>query len=252
MDYTVQKLAKISGVSVRTLHYYDEIDLLKPAYVKPNGYRYYREKELLQLQQILFFRELGFELKNIQRILGKGDFDKRAALHAQKKVLQSEIGRMNELIHTIDRTVGHLGGKKKMKEEEMYRGFSQEKQAEYERQVIEYFGEKAKVHIDASKENVKNWMESKEEFEQICLDLADLMKKKRMSFDAIINGCSSSGLQLKRPIFSMANLLWIASWGRHIKNTICRCPNLLLARLPILRRIYDVCVCAGAPCRLGL
>lgn len=178
MDYTVQKLAQISGVSVRTLHYYDQIGLLEPAYIKPNGYRYYREKELLQLQQILFFRELGFELKNIQRILGKGDFDKMAALHAQKKVLQSEIGRMNELIQTIDRTVGHLGGKKKMKDEEMYRGFSQEKQAEYERQVVEYFGEKAKVHIDESKANVKNWTESKEEFEQICLDLADLMKKK--------------------------------------------------------------------------
>jgi DNA-binding transcriptional MerR regulator len=183
MDYTVKKLAKISGVSVRTLHYYDEIGLLQPSYIKPNGYRYYREKELLQLQQILFFRELGFELKKIAQILRKGDFDKMAALHAQKKVLHSEIERMGELIHTIDRTIGHLGGKKKMKEEEMYHGFNQEKQAEYERQVMEYFGEKAKTHIEESKENVKNWnksdwQQSENEFEKICLDLAELMKKK--------------------------------------------------------------------------
>ena len=76
MVYTVTKLAKISGVSVRTLHWYDKVGLLKPSYHGANGYRYYEEEQLLMLQQILFFRELGFELKQIEKILGRGDFDK--------------------------------------------------------------------------------------------------------------------------------------------------------------------------------
>ncbi|HEV8052077.1 MAG TPA: MerR family transcriptional regulator, partial [Parachlamydiaceae bacterium] len=84
MVYTVTKLAKISGVSIRTLHWYDHIDLLKPAYYGANGYRYYEEEQLLILQQILFFRELGFELKQIQKLLARGDFDKIVALSSHR------------------------------------------------------------------------------------------------------------------------------------------------------------------------
>lgn len=65
MAYTVNKLAKCSGVSARTLRFYDEIGLLKPAYVGDNDYRYYEEEQLLMLQQILFYRELGFPLNDI-------------------------------------------------------------------------------------------------------------------------------------------------------------------------------------------
>lgn len=65
MPYTVNKLAKLSGVSVRTLHFYDEVGLLKPAYYVENNYRYYEEEQLLLLQQILFYRELGFQLNDI-------------------------------------------------------------------------------------------------------------------------------------------------------------------------------------------
>src|SRR3954468_13081704 len=76
MAYTVKQVAAMSGVSVRTLHFYDEAGLLKPAYVGAHGYRFYEEPQLLTLQQILFYRELGFELKQIQRILGRADFEK--------------------------------------------------------------------------------------------------------------------------------------------------------------------------------
>ena len=78
MTYTVNQLAKLSGVSVRTLHFYDEIGLLKPAYYGENNYRYYEEEQLLILQQILFFREMGCPLNDIQRILSSNDFDKFA------------------------------------------------------------------------------------------------------------------------------------------------------------------------------
>ncbi len=67
MQFTVKQLSKLAGVSVRTLHYYDEIGLLKPSFIKENGYRYYEEKELLKLQQVLFFRELEFPLEKFDR-----------------------------------------------------------------------------------------------------------------------------------------------------------------------------------------
>src|SRR3982750_821169 len=98
MTYTVKQVAAMSGVSVRTLHFYDETELLKPAYTKSNGYRIYEEPQLLMLQQILFYRELGFELKRIKRILGQASFEKAAALRAHRKVLEENVARIRTLI----------------------------------------------------------------------------------------------------------------------------------------------------------
>src|SRR3989337_1586901 len=114
MAYTVKKLSELSGVTIRTLHFYEEAGLLKPAYYGSNGYRYYEEKELLQLQQILFFKELGFSLKQIEKVLGRGDFDQLAALHSHRKSLIQEREKIGQLIETIDGTIKHLKGKKKM------------------------------------------------------------------------------------------------------------------------------------------
>ena len=123
MAYTVKKLSELSGVSVRTLHFYEEIGLLKPAYYGSNGYRYYEEKELLRLQQILFFKELGFTLKQIQKVIGRSDFDQLAALYSHKKALEREGEKIGLLLKTIDKTIEHLKGKKKMKNEEIFRWF---------------------------------------------------------------------------------------------------------------------------------
>src|SRR5438477_11765700 len=87
MAYTVKQVATISGVSVRTLHFYDEAGLLKPAYHGPNGYRFYEEPQLLILQQILFYREMGFELKQIKEVLGRTDFDIIEALKSHGSVM---------------------------------------------------------------------------------------------------------------------------------------------------------------------
>ena len=124
MAYTVKQVAALSGVSVRTLHFYDETGLLKPAYYGANGYRFYEEPQLLTLQQILFYRELGFELKQIERILGRAEFEKVAALQSHRRVLQKNLARTRTLIETIDKTIKHLKGTKKMKSEEMFLGFS--------------------------------------------------------------------------------------------------------------------------------
>src|SRR4051812_37124152 len=117
MAYTVKQVAGLSGISVRTLHFYDESGLLKPAYVSANGYRHYEEPQLLTLQQILFYRELGFELKQIKRILRRKDFEKVAALQSHRKVLQAGLTRTRSLIETIDKTIKHLKGTEKMKNE---------------------------------------------------------------------------------------------------------------------------------------
>src|ERR1044071_4571502 len=117
MAFTVKQVARMSGVSVRTLRFYDETGLLKPAYHGTNGYRYYEEPQLLMLQQILFYRELGFELKQIKRVLGRRDFEKSAALQSHRKVLEKKLGHTRTLIETIDKTIEHLKGKKKMKSE---------------------------------------------------------------------------------------------------------------------------------------
>jgi DNA-binding transcriptional MerR regulator/quercetin dioxygenase-like cupin family protein len=124
MAYTVKQVAAMSGVSVRTLHFYDETGLLKPAYVGENGYRFYDEPQLLTLQQILFYRELGFELKQIQRILGRADFERIAALQSHREVLRASLARTHKLIATIDKTIQHVEGTKKMTNEEMFAGFS--------------------------------------------------------------------------------------------------------------------------------
>ncbi len=182
MAYTVTKVAKISGVSVRALHWYDEVGLLKPAYYGANGYRYYEEEQLLVLQQILFFRELGFELNQIQRILGSGNFDRIAALSAHRRILAKDVEKTKKLIKTIDKTIEHLKGNKKMKEKELFFGFSKEQQAEYEKQITDRFGEQGKAYIEESKQNAKKWGKKeeekfKEEFNAICQELTQLLKQ---------------------------------------------------------------------------
>jgi len=121
-NYTVSQLAKLSGVTVRSLHFYDELGLLKPAFTAENGYRYYQEKQLLVLQQILFFRELGFELKQIQEIISKRDFDQLSSLQSHKKVLKEKIEHLKTLMTTVDKTINHIQGKNKMSEKELFFG----------------------------------------------------------------------------------------------------------------------------------
>jgi len=139
--YTVKQLSKLAGVSIRTLHYYDEIGLLKPDAYGENGYRYYGESALLRLQQILFFRELDFSLAEIQAILNRPDFDLLHALQVHRKTLRGRIERLERLVHTVDKTIHHLKGEAQMSNNEYYEGFSEEKQKEYEQYVRQRWGD---------------------------------------------------------------------------------------------------------------
>lgn len=146
--YTVSQLARLSGTSVRTLHHYDEIGLLKPASVGENGYRHYGREELLRLQQILVHREFGMSLGDIATLLDSADFDRLGALRQQRDRLEAEADRYHRLARTIARTIAELEGRETIMDKQLYDGISPEKQAEYEAWLIDKYGEPARERIE--------------------------------------------------------------------------------------------------------
>jgi DNA-binding transcriptional MerR regulator len=121
----------MASITPRTLHYYDEIGLLKPTRLGDNGYRYYGEEALLRLQQILFYRELDMPREEIRKIMGRRDFDVLGALHSHKDALHRQAARLNRLIQTVDNTILHLKGKEPMNAKGIFEGFSEEEQEKY-------------------------------------------------------------------------------------------------------------------------
>ena len=100
---TISQVAKLTGVSTRTLQYYDEIGLLKPSEITDSGYRLYNDDTLQELQQILFFKELGFKLTEIKEILQRPDFDRIATFKKQKELLLLKRNRTDRLIQLLER-----------------------------------------------------------------------------------------------------------------------------------------------------
>lgn len=184
-QFTVKEVAEISNVSVRTLHFYDEIGLLKPAFVGENNYRYYEEEQLLLLQQILFYRELGFPLAEIQRVMESPDFNKIQALEAHRTTLAAQNERTHDLIRTIDRTLDHLKKGAPLKETEIYLGFDPTKQAEYEKEIKDKYGDRL---LKESKRRTKNWARADYEnvkigYDQIHREMTVLLERG-VAFDS--------------------------------------------------------------------
>lgn len=140
--YTISQLASYAGVSTRMLRYYDQIGLLSPACRQLNTYRTYGETELLRLQQILFFRELSFDLESIKTILQDPGFDLLTGLEQHRQNLELKARQTLELIQTIDNTIENLKGKRKMEENEYFKGLSPEKQAEYQQYAEQHWDPK--------------------------------------------------------------------------------------------------------------
>lgn len=135
--YSVKQLSNLAGVTVRTLHYYDEIGLLQPTVVQENGYRRYGETAVYQLQQILFYREMGFSLEEIREILQRPNFNLLRALEQHKAALHSRKAHLDRLINTVDQTILHLEGKTSMAEKKLFEVFSEDQQKEYEKEAAE-------------------------------------------------------------------------------------------------------------------
>jgi DNA-binding transcriptional MerR regulator len=152
--FTVKQLSKMAGITPRALRYYDELGLLKPSSIGDNRYRYYNEESLMRLQQIMLYREFDLPLDKIKVIIDRGDFDILNALESHKKELQKRITRMEHLITTVDNTILHLKGKKGMSKKQFFEGFSEEQQAEYEKEAAQMY-DPAIVH--ASNKKWKNY-----------------------------------------------------------------------------------------------
>lgn len=182
MAYTVKELSGLSGVSVRTLHYYDEIELLKPNHIGIDGYRYYEEEQLLRLQQIMFYRELDIPLSEIASLLDRTDHEIAAVLEEHKIKLQNKAFRLQSLIQTIEHTVAHVKGDENMRPEQIYKGFDPEKQENYEYQLVDCYGMEAAENIRQTKKRTTQWTEedyldSQAEADQIYQHLAETIRQ---------------------------------------------------------------------------
>lgn len=206
--YTVKQVAKLSGVSVRALHHYDEIGLLKPAHIGANRYRYYGEDELLRLQQILIHRELDIPLSEIAAILDAPGFDRLATLQGQRDRLEQEARRYAELVQTIDRTIARLKGDRAMQDADLYKGISPEKQAEYEAWLIDRYGGDMPERIETSR---KAWAELTEAEQQTLQD--DLRELEQGLAEGLRRGVPREARSLD-PLLER-HRAWISRmWGR--------------------------------------
>lgn len=141
---TVKELAKAAGVTVRTLHVYDKLGLLKPSVRTEKNYRYYGRDELLRLQQILFYKELGLSLADIGEILDAPGFDLANALAGHKTALQQKQAGIARMIETIDKTILNLQGQMNMTHEELYAGLPREQAEQWRREAQEKWPEQVK------------------------------------------------------------------------------------------------------------
>jgi DNA-binding transcriptional MerR regulator len=230
MHYTVKTLAKASGVSVRTLHYYDEIGLLKPAFYGENHYRYYETEQLLTLQQVLFFRELDIPLNEIQEILSRDNFDKVEALFSHKHILKQKLNRMQMLIKTIDITIAHLKGKMIMNDIEMYEGFDLNKQQEYEKYLLDQ-GILTEKEVHESWKNVKYW--KKEDWEKFHQEGDALNKALALAIKANFLPESTEVQSLIRRHYEWVKCFWTPT-----KTSYVGLGEMYLA-YPDFRQYYD-------------
>ncbi len=187
--YTVKQLSDLAGVSVRTLHYYDSIGVLAPSQVGTNSYRYYDEAALLRLQQILFYREIGLELTQIKEILDSPTFDLRRALQSHRAVLETKIGRLQNLVSTVDETLSYLEGKTKMSKKRLFERFSEEKEQDYTRLARLEHGPK---YVDESVNRWKGY--SKEQQDAIFADAGQIYADM---VDALEAGTSAQSAEVQ-------------------------------------------------------
>lgn len=148
----VKEVADLVGISVRTLHYYDQTGLLTPEGRTESGYRLYSDKDLETLQQILFFRELGFPLKKIKEIIGSPSFDRQEALQLHRKMLLERRKRIDKMIATIDKTMQYVKGEIQMSNKEKFEGFDFSHNP-YEKEARERWGNEA---VDKSNAKLGN------------------------------------------------------------------------------------------------
>jgi len=173
MEYTVQKLGSLAGISTRTLRYYDEIGILKPARINSSGYRIYGQVEVNRLQQIMFYRELGVNLDKIKDIVTSAAFDETTALMEHREKLLAQRQQLDILIANLDKTIENQKGRIKMTDKEKFEGFKKklidENEQKYGKEIREKYGEE---QVKESNKKFQNMTEEQyKEFEKLGEDI---------------------------------------------------------------------------------
>lgn len=166
MEYTISQLAKMAGVTTRTLRYYDQCGLLRPKTVASNGYRMYGQAEIDRLQQIMFFRELGVELSEIERVLADENFDELTALQNHLITLKEKRDRLDVLINNVQKSISVMKGAATMSNEEKFEGFKEklisDNEQKYGEEIRKKYGNDI---IDNTNTKLKNM--SKEQYSKL-------------------------------------------------------------------------------------
>lgn len=172
--YLIKKASKISGVSVRTLHHYDEIGLLSPQ-KHENGYRYYSEENMSTLQMILFYKYLGFSLKQIKELLRKEDIELLSHLKNQLFLMKNEKEKLLTLIDTLEKTIESYERRTIMSTESKFKGFTYENNPTYKQAAIDMYGkEVVEEAIEKQKGKEQEFMDG---FNKIFSAFSDNLKK---------------------------------------------------------------------------
>ncbi|EYE87520.1 MerR family transcriptional regulator [Fervidicella metallireducens AeB] len=182
--YKIKEVADMVGISVRTLHHYDEIGLLKPESITQAGYRLYTEKNLEKLQQILFFKELDFDLKTIKEILDDPDFDRKRALELHRQLLIKKRDRLNKIIECVENTIESAERGIKMSKENMFNAFDMSEIEKYQKKYAEETKQKY-GHTNAYKESMEktskytknDWSDIMQKASEIYIEIASLMDR---------------------------------------------------------------------------
>lgn len=212
MEYTVRQLASLAGISTRTLRYYDEIGLLKPARVNSSGYRVYGQVEVDRLQQVLFYRELGVSLNNIRRIVTADTFDRAKALKEHRENLFEKRRHLDRLIANVDKTIASIEGRINMTDKEKFEAFKQKMIEENERKYGEEVRRKYGRHTAGwSNDKVKNM--TKEEFDESTRLAEELMTTLSEAFE---QGDPASALAQKAADLHRQWLSYF--WGEYKKE----------------------------------
>ncbi len=190
MEYTVQKLGQLAGISTRTLRYYDEIGILKPARINSSGYRIYGQEEVDRLQQIMFYKELGVSLEVIKEIITSPSYDEAKALKEHREQLFDKRRQLDVLITNVEKTIASMEGRIIMTDKEKFEGFKQQliddNETKYGKEIRAKYGNNV---VNRSNEKLKNM--TKEEYEKVTRLADDVLSTL---FEAFANGDPSSDI----------------------------------------------------------
>ncbi len=232
MEYTVQRLAELADISTRTLRYYDEIGILKPARMNSSGYRIYGEREVDQLQQIMFYREMGVSLDTIKNILLQTSFDEMKALQEHLTNLLNQKQQLELLIENVMKTIDAKKGLSKMDDKEKFNGFKdklvEDNEKKYGKEIREKYGEE---QVNQSNQKILNM--TKEEYERF----AKLEQEVLTTLEEALKTGDPAGILAQRT--ADLHRQWLSfTWNNYSKEAHAGVSNLYVED-ERFRQYYD-------------